>query len=76
MKTTRSHLSSIEDCLNWWNHVEEAQDQATEWLWTYKNDRPNMTIGGTTRHETENGGVVPQADPIKDGGITHRTRPD
>ena len=28
--------------------IEEAQDQATEWLWTYNNDRPNMTIGGIT----------------------------
>ena len=28
--------------------IEEAQDQATEWLWTYNNDRPNMAIGGIT----------------------------
>jgi putative transposase len=28
--------------------IEEAQDQVTEWLWTYNNDRPNMAIGGTT----------------------------
>jgi putative transposase len=28
--------------------IEEAQDQATEWLWTYNNDRPNMAIGGVT----------------------------
>ncbi len=26
--------------------IEEAQEQATEWLWTYNNDRPNMGIGG------------------------------
>jgi len=26
----------------------EAQRQATEWLWTYNNDRPNMGIGGIT----------------------------
>ena len=25
-----------------------AQDFATEWLWTYNNDRPNMGIGGIT----------------------------
>ena len=24
------------------------QEQATEWLWTYNNDRPNMAIGGIT----------------------------
>ncbi|WP_417255182.1 IS3 family transposase [Celeribacter sp.] len=28
--------------------IEEAHDQATEWLWTYNNERPNMGIGGIT----------------------------
>lgn len=28
--------------------IEEALDQATQWLWTYNNDRPNMGIGGIT----------------------------
>ena len=28
--------------------IEEAQEQATDWLWTYNNDRPNMAIGGIT----------------------------
>ena len=28
--------------------IEEAQDLATQWLWTYNNDRPNMAIGGIT----------------------------
>ncbi|SEN61845.1 putative transposase, partial [Pseudorhodobacter antarcticus] len=28
--------------------IEEAQDYATQWLWTYNNDRPNMGIGGIT----------------------------
>ena len=28
--------------------IEEAQDHATEWLWTYNNERPNMGIGGVT----------------------------
>ena len=27
---------------------EEAQDFATQWLWTDNNDRPNMGIGGIT----------------------------
>jgi len=30
------------------NCAAEAQDQATEWLWTYNNERPNMGIGGMT----------------------------
>jgi putative transposase len=28
--------------------IAEVQDYATEWLWTYNNDRPNMGIGGIT----------------------------
>jgi putative transposase len=28
--------------------IEEAQEHATKWLWTYNNDRPNMGIGGIT----------------------------
>jgi putative transposase len=28
--------------------IEEAQNQATEWLWTYNNERPNMVLGGIT----------------------------
>ena len=28
--------------------IEEAQDHATQWLWTYNNDRPTMGIGGIT----------------------------
>jgi putative transposase len=28
--------------------VEEVQQIATEWLWTYNNERPNMGIGGAT----------------------------
>ena len=28
--------------------IEEAQDRATQWLWTYNNDPPNMGIGGMT----------------------------
>ncbi len=26
----------------------EVQNKATEWLWTYNNDRPNIAIGGIT----------------------------
>ena len=24
--------------------IEEAQDHATQWLWTYNNDRPNVSV--------------------------------
>ena len=28
--------------------IEEVQRHATQWLWTYNNERPNMGIGGIT----------------------------
>ena len=28
--------------------IEEVQRHATQWLWTYSNERPNMAIGGVT----------------------------
>jgi len=28
--------------------IDEAQISATQWLWTYNNERPNMAIGGIT----------------------------
>ena len=28
--------------------IQEVQDHATRWLWTYNNERPNMGIGGIT----------------------------
>ncbi len=33
---------------NIFEKIEEAQEQATNWLWTYNNDPPNMGIGGIT----------------------------
>lgn len=30
------------------NSIEQVQNYATQWLWTYNNDRPNMAIGGIT----------------------------
>jgi putative transposase len=34
--------------LNIFETIEEAQQIATDWLWTYNNERPNMSIGGIT----------------------------
>ncbi|CVI63870.1 hypothetical protein AGR7A_pAt30012 [Agrobacterium deltaense NCPPB 1641] len=28
--------------------IEDSQEFATQWLWTYNNERPNMGIGGIT----------------------------
>jgi putative transposase len=44
-------IESIEpygDCKQSPTGQREAQDHATQWLWTYNNDRPSMGIGGTT----------------------------
>jgi hypothetical protein len=69
--------------------IKEAQDQATQWLWTYNNDRPNMGIGSITRtgDETENGRVSSTDAPRQKWGeyrisiclwraATRRNRPE
>ncbi|SNS93635.1 Integrase core domain-containing protein, partial [Noviherbaspirillum humi] len=28
--------------------IEDVQEFATRWLWTYNHERPNMAIGGIT----------------------------
>ncbi|WP_144424317.1 integrase core domain-containing protein, partial [Xanthomonas arboricola] len=28
--------------------IEQVQDKATRWLWTYNHARPNMALGGIT----------------------------
>jgi putative transposase len=38
---------------DWLNHylfesIDEVQQQATQWLWTYNHERPNMALGGYT----------------------------
>jgi putative transposase len=38
---------------DWLNHylfqsIEEVQEAATRWLWTYNHERPNMALGGIT----------------------------
>ena len=34
--------------LHLFESIEQAQHTATEWLWRYNNERPNMAIGGIT----------------------------
>lgn len=43
--------------------IEEAKDQATKWLWTYNNDRPNMGIGEVTL------AMKLKTAPLKMGGL-------
>ena len=32
----------------YWSSIEEVQDFATQWMWSYNHDRPNMALGGFT----------------------------
>ena len=32
--------------LNIFDSIEQAQELATQWLWTYNNERPHTAIGG------------------------------
>jgi len=41
--------------------IEEVQVTATEWLWTYNNQRPNMAIGGITPIQKLQNSVMLQA---------------
>jgi len=34
--------------MNEFSTIQEAQNTATQWLWTYNNERPNMAIGDIT----------------------------
>lgn len=31
-----------------WASLDEVQDHATQWMWTYNHERPNMALGGIT----------------------------
>ena len=41
-------IDPYSDCKQSPTGQRKAQDHATQWLWTYNNDRPNMGIGGIT----------------------------
>ena len=32
----------------YWSSIEEVQDFATQWMWSYNHDRPHMALGGFT----------------------------
>ena len=52
-------------------NIEEAQDFATQWLWTYTTDRPNMGNGGVTPAQKLNmAAQVLRRPPVTIGGIT------
>ena len=60
-------------------NIEEAQDFATQWLWTYNNDCPNMGIGGITPAQKLKMAALVlhlQPHPVKNGGITRDSGPN
>ena len=32
----------------YWSSIEEVQEFATRWMWSYNHDRPHMALGGFT----------------------------
>ena len=37
-----------------WESIDQVQEAAARWLWTYNHERPNTAIGGITpRQELE-----------------------
>jgi hypothetical protein len=54
-------------------NTEEAQGFATQWLWTYSNDRPNVRIGGRTpAQKLKMATQALQLRPVENRGITVR----
>ncbi|MGV6816681.1 MAG: integrase core domain-containing protein, partial [Thiotrichales bacterium] len=31
-----------------WENIQQVQEYATQWMWLYNNERPNMALGGIT----------------------------
>ena len=31
-----------------WSNLDEVRDYATQWIWRYNHERPNMALGGIT----------------------------
>ena len=34
--------------LTYWTDLDEVRDHATQWVWSYNHERPNMALGGIT----------------------------
>jgi putative transposase len=51
--------------------IEVAQHHATQWLWTYNNERPNMVAGGITpAQKLKMAAWILLIHPTKNGEIT------
>ena len=61
---------------DWLSHylfdsIDEVQDFATQWLWTYNHERPNMALGGITPKQKLAIAAWPLLlETVEKGGIT------
>jgi putative transposase len=55
--------------------IDEVQDFATQWLWNYNHERPNMALGGfTPKQRLAMAAWFLPAATAKKGGITTSLR--
>ena len=48
-----------------WETIDEVQLYATQWMWKYNHDRPNMALGARVRHQNAFFTVLPYSMSIK-----------
>jgi transposase InsO family protein len=56
----------------YWSSIEEVQDFATQWMWSYNHDRPNMALGGVHPKAASGHGCITVLllRTVEIGGIT------
>lgn len=54
---------------NLFHDIEQVQDIATRWLWTYNHERPNMALGITPMQRLALAAWFHFWRPLKTGGI-------
>ena len=51
--------------------IQEVQEFATRWLWTYNHERPNMALGGITpEQKNRHCGITLLLSDANNGGVT------
>ena len=65
-RTVRHEWLDLHD----FHSVEQAQELATEWLWIYNNERPNMALQGLTPRQYLQFAWILLVRPVKNGDIT------
>jgi len=64
---------------DWLSHylfesISEVQNYATDWMWTYNHERPNMALGGITPKQKSALLTHSTSDRCQNGGITKNMR--